>query len=364
MINTYGKTLSIDRKNILNTKIIDQSTAAELSDGQIELSIQSFALTANNVTYAITGDQIGYWKFFPLNHDQGIVPVWGFAVVSASKNTQIALGDRYYGFFPLAEKLIVEPDRITSIGFVDAAAHRKDLPAVYNHYSQVNDDEIAGLEPLQPLLMPLFATSWLIQDFLLDNEYFEAEQIIIGSVSSKTGYGLAKYLSENRPNCPKIVGLTSQGNAGFVESLNVCDHIVTYDKVEDEILLKKSVFVDMAGNTYVRRVLHFHLKDKMVYSCAVGMSHWDKFAPSGEMPGAKPQFFFAPSQIAKRHNDWGRGVVQTKINEAWARLAIESREWMNVVKSHGMESARDLFVEMANGKVSPKEGHFVSLSND
>ena len=51
-----------------------------------------------------------------------------------------------------------------------------------------------GDDHLRALLQPLLATSYLLFDWLMDNDCFGAEQIIIGSASSKTGLGLCKYL--------------------------------------------------------------------------------------------------------------------------------------------------------------------------
>ena len=51
-----------------------------LSDGEVLARIDRFALTANNVTYGVMGERIGYWKFFPVEAEEdGIIPVWGFA---------------------------------------------------------------------------------------------------------------------------------------------------------------------------------------------------------------------------------------------------------------------------------------------
>ena len=55
--------------------------APALQDGEILVSIDKFALTANNVTYAVFGDMIGYWRFYPTAGDYGIVPAWGYATV-------------------------------------------------------------------------------------------------------------------------------------------------------------------------------------------------------------------------------------------------------------------------------------------
>ena len=45
------------------------------------MTIEKFGLTANNVSYAITGDSIGYWGYFPADDNWGKVPTWGFAHV-------------------------------------------------------------------------------------------------------------------------------------------------------------------------------------------------------------------------------------------------------------------------------------------
>ena len=77
------------RKDNLNSKRVTESAAAPITEGQIRVSIEKFALTANNITYAVAGEQMGYWNFFPaINDDKGewgVMPVWGFAVVSESK---------------------------------------------------------------------------------------------------------------------------------------------------------------------------------------------------------------------------------------------------------------------------------------
>ena len=43
----------------------------QLAEGEILVAIDRFALTANNVSYALSGDMIGYWKFFPVAEPWG-----------------------------------------------------------------------------------------------------------------------------------------------------------------------------------------------------------------------------------------------------------------------------------------------------
>ncbi|MEZ5810536.1 MAG: DUF2855 family protein [Rhizobiaceae bacterium] len=355
--------VEVRRADIRKARLVASDPPA-IGEGEILLAIETYALTTNNVTYAATGGQLGYWKFFPADDaDWGIVPVWGFARVEQSNAPRIDTGERLYGFLPMASHAVLRPDRLREHGLTDAMPHRADLPAVYNDYQRVSRmaDHDAALEDLQCLLQPLLATSWLLYDFLADNDWFGAEQIIIGSASSKTGLGLAKFLAEAKPDAPHIAGLTSPANRAFVEGLKACDQVVTYDAVAADIAKIPSVYVDMAGNATVRRALHEHLGDEMKHSSAVGTSHWDKFAPTGDLPGAKPVFFFAPAQIAKRREEWGPGVVQQKIGEAWRRIARSSGDWLAVEAAAGLDGAVQTWSDLAAGRQRPDIGHVLRM---
>lgn len=343
-------------QQITDQVIVDRD-AQPISDGEARLAIRQFALTANNVTYAATGFDIGYWQFFPTGDpDRGIVPVWGFAEVVETRSDAAPLGARFYGFYPMAEELVIRPEATPSRTIRDASPHRAELPLVYNLYVPAAPAPTPQ-EPYQALLQPLIATSWLIADWLADNGYFGAEQVIVGSASSKTGLGLCAFLRDTPVRC---VGLTSQGNTGFVENLGFCDSVVDYDVI-DRIEPVPSVYVDMAGNAAVKRALHGHLGDTLKYSAAVGLSHWDRFAPPKDLAGPKPQFFFAPAQIAKRREDWGPGVVEKKIVAATKEIAADAARWLKLVEHQGMEAAMGPYADLAAGKADPSEGHVVSL---
>ena len=348
-----------DQGTITDTKL-DEVPSAALDDGEARLRLESFALTANNVTYAATGFVIGYWKFFPSGIEgQGIVPVWGTARVTESRSDTLEDGTRLYGFFPMAEELVIRPERDESGMIIDQSPHRAELPAVYNRYAELRGGDWRE-DGLRALLQPLLATSFVLTDWLEDNSFFGAEQIIIGSASSKTGLGLAKFLAELEPRNFSIIGLTSEGNRSFVEHLGDCDRVLSYDEIEN-LDRRPSVYVDMAGNAEVKLRLHTHLGDEMKHSAAVGTSHWDKFAKPQEMPGAKPQFFFAPSQIAKRREDWGPGVIERKITAAWKRVAADAETWMTLKRHAGLEAAQPVYDALARGKANPGEGHVIVL---
>lgn len=344
----------------INETQMDAVESAPLEDGQVRVKLESFALTANNISYAASGFAVGYWQFFPTGVEgQGLVPVWGVAAVTESRSADLAVGTRLYGFYPMAEELVMQP-KVSSRGAVtDVAPHRVELPAVYNKYAPVGASTPAQ-DHVRALLQPLLATSFLLSDWLADNDYFGAEQVIIGSASSKTGLGLCKYLAEPQRRSYRIVGLTSDRNREFVENLKACDTVLTYDEIE-KLHDVPSVYVDMAGNAQVKAALHTHLGGQLKHSAAVGISHWDQFNPKQEYSGIKPKFFFAPAQIAKRREEWGPGVIDRKVEEAFLRLATEASDWMDVKVHAGLSAVPEVYAALIDGSLSPQEGHVIQL---
>jgi hypothetical protein len=166
----------VARSNLREMRWTDDERAL-VADGAVRLAIDRFALTSNNITYAAFGDAMNYWSFFPTGDPAtGCIPVWGFATVSESRCEGVALGERFYGYWPIASSVVLEPTRVNDSGFIDGAAHRRELHAVYNQYLRCSADP--GYDPAregeQALLRPLFITSFLIDDFLADNAFFSA----------------------------------------------------------------------------------------------------------------------------------------------------------------------------------------------
>src|SRR5436305_14631946 len=112
-----------------------EAAAPELADGEALLAVDKFGLSSNNITYAKFGEAMSYWRFFPAEEGWGHMPVWGFAVVSESREEMLKEGTRVYGYLPPASELVVAPARVDERGFRDAAEHRAELPGAYNGYS-------------------------------------------------------------------------------------------------------------------------------------------------------------------------------------------------------------------------------------
>src|SRR3954468_24396884 len=128
-----SNTTLLVRKDRLGETRLVTADDAPLADGQIRVHVDAFALTSNNITYAAFGEAMSYWQFFPSGEaGWGIVPVWGFGQVLQSPHPGVAVGERLYGYWPMASHAVLQPDRLDASGFTDAAPHRAPLHAVYN----------------------------------------------------------------------------------------------------------------------------------------------------------------------------------------------------------------------------------------
>ena len=248
--------------------------AAALPDDALLIKIDRFALTANNITYAILGDQLKYWQLFPAPENFGSIPVWGFGEVIASRHPSVVIGERLFGYFPMATHLVIEAAQVSKRGLRDAAAHRQEVAPVYNAYARVSGDPaFAGRQgDYQALLRPLFMLSFLVDDFLAENEFYGARSVMLSSASSKTAFGLAHLLHTLRKPI-RVIGLTSADNSDFVRSLGCYDEVVTYDQVASLPPDQPVAFVDMAGNSALRAKLHRHFGEGMKYSGRIGLTH-------------------------------------------------------------------------------------------
>lgn len=333
----------------------------DLDPGQALLRVDRYALTANNVSYAVAGDALGYWKFFPAEPGWGRLPCFAFADVVHSTNPGVCEGERYFGYFPMSTHLLVTPDRAKRGSFIDATEHRRSLPPAYNRYTEVGADPFyqQRFEDAQMLMKPLFMTSFLIDDFLSEHAFFGARAAIVTSASSKTSIALASQLAHR--SLDAVVGLTSTRNLAFVQSLGLYDEIVTYDDIESLDPNRDSVVIDMAGNSEVTRRLHQHLRERLKHDCIVGTTHWESGGQSTDLPGAKPQFFFAPTQIKKRAADWGPAGLETRIGEAWTPFAESASSWMEVVRAYGREGVAQAYDTVVHGRTTPHEGFVLSL---
>lgn len=338
-------------------------TGDSLGADQALIRVTKFAFTANNITYAVAGDMLSYWNFFPAEDGWGRIPVWGIGVVVQSNQEGMSEGDRFFGYFPMSTYLTVQPIKVSKQGFVDGAAHRQSLPPTYNQYTRMTPE--AGFDPSEDdfnmLLRVLFMTSFVIDDFFDDNDFFGAKSVVISSASSKTSFGLAFLLSRRGAETCEVIGLTSPGNVDFVKGLGCYSKVVTYDDVASLDADAPTIFVDMAGNAKVLTAIHNHFGDQLKHSCMVGITHWQQSGRPAGLPGPAPQMFFAPTQIEKRAKDWGPGGLQQRFGKVWGEFTKSADGWINVVHGEGPEAVEKVYQETLAGKVQPDQAHVLSL---
>ena len=343
--------LLIDRKDLRNTQLSEATLPGELEDGEVLLAVESFALTANNITYGAMGDAFGYWKFFPAPEGFGRIPVWGFARVIASKADGVEEGLRLFGYLPMSSHFTMRlvPSRD---GFVDRAAHRAELPPTYNAYDPA---PVTPTDDYRSLLRPLLMTSFLLDDFLSEDAGVKA--LVLSSASSKTAMGLAWFA---RRRGLKVIGLSSPANAARLEALGLYDQILPYDQAGELKTGPGSVYVDFAGNRAVTEAVHKALGGDLSRSVIVGGTHWEapRAAPQ-PLPGPQPALFFAPDQIRKRAGEWGMGELNARFSKALADF-VAGAPWLKLIRHKGAEGLQTAYKDVLEGRVSPDEGHIIT----
>jgi len=351
------------RRDDLRRCRVVRPSPPEPRDGEVRVRVDRFAFTSNNVSYALAGDLLGYWRLFPAEAGWGRIPVWGFGDVEVSRHPELREGERLFGTWPMSTHALLRPGRVDPGRVVDASDHRADLPPVYNQYTRIARDPFyeARFEDVQALLWPLFMTAFLLDDMLADEGFFGARAVLLASASSKTAVALAFLLSEvRRPAC-EVVALTSARNADFVDRLGFYDRVIPYERATQLPEDLPVVLVDMAGNADLTGRLHRHFGEHLRHSCRVGATHWEAGGSDPGLPGPEPVFFFAPDRATKRMGDWGAEAFQERLAAAWRTFRASTQEWLHVTHALGPQAVERRVLEVLEGRARPDEGHILSL---
>lgn len=343
-----GWDLLVDRGDLRKTTLAPSDVEVPLAEGEALLEVESFALTANNVTYGAAGDQLGYWKFFPAPKGLGRIPVWGFARVVRSNAADAPVGLRLFGYWPMSSHTVARLQKRPA-GYVEVSAHRAELPPTYNAYQVA---EPAADDDWRSLLRPLLMTSFLLDDQLSD---LTLKTLVLSSASSKTAMGLA-WLARRRG--VKVIGLTSPAHRDLLKTTGLYDEVVTYDAIRGLKVEGPAAYVDFAGRSSVSRDVHETLGAALQASLIVGVTHWEARGGPPQTVGPTPAFFFAPDRIRQRMKDWGGAELDTRFQAALTAF-IAGNPWMKLKRHAGPQALQALYDQVVAGKVSPDEGHIV-----
>ncbi len=346
------RVFEIDRASIEQGTLLDVPIPS-VTTGHAVLRIDAFALTANNVTYALFGDMLKYWQFFPAEDaNRGRVPVWGFATVVASEHPDVTVDTRYFGYLPMAAYVDTEIATLTPGGFMEGSAHRRELAGAYNLYriADAAHGFPAATDTLTMVFQPLFMTAFLIAELLADTQ--PGLTALVSSASSKTALSFAA--ERKRRADGATIGLTSPSNVEFTQSLDVYDQVVAYPELSSVSVATPHVFIDIAGDQNVRNAVHEHSADALTLSLAVGAAHGE-LAHAPPEHGPRPEVFFAPGYYEACAKRLGKEKFNTDYSEAWQVFVKLSRDWLSTRTVDGLETLPELWRDLVGGKVAPTE---------
>ncbi|MDB5421413.1 MAG: hypothetical protein JWR59_1360 [Brevundimonas sp.] len=365
-MSKLNQRLMTSKADLGDTLLAPAGPGEGLAEGEVVLALDRFSLTTNNITYAAYGETIGYWKVFPTGRDDyGLMPVWGFADVAESRAEGIEVGARVFGFFPMADRLVVQAEKISRGGFADAALWRNAVPDIYNRYVLCAADAnyAVELENAEAIFRPLFITSYTAVDFLREHDFFGAKQVVVSSASSKTAYGAAWCMAEDDV---ALIALTGGRNRAFVEGIGAYGQVFGYDEVEETKTGVPTLYLDLAGDPELRRRVHAHFGADLTYDCLVGSTQGDAFPQEdAALAGPKPEFFFAATCLdAHRERGTLRAFYERFFGDQRAffeRVVDPTSPWIRIVEHQGLEAAAGVVRALADGKSDAAEGAVVRL---
>jgi hypothetical protein len=356
----------IRKDNYLTHRIVEIDLSQdELQENEVIVNVDKFGLSANNITYAVVGDMLGYWQFFPPHTNDevwGVLPVWGFANVTRSNNPEVKVGERIFGYFPPSTQLKLKPTHVSDLVWVDGSLHRQKLPQGYNLYRRVEAEPSyhPSQENERMLLFPLHITAFALYDFFASKSWFGAQQIVLISASSKTSTGMAYGIQKDQ-NAPYSIGLTSPNNVETVKGFDAYDAVISYDDLEHIDASKPTTIVDMSGNKAVIGRLHKHLGDNMTFCSNVGFTHWTEGGKNPDIIQERSEMFFAPTVIQQRIQDWGMDGFNQKSAEYLAHSYACSRNWLKMTDIDGITGMQSIFDDLCHGKLPAEKGLIVKL---
>ena len=341
--------LLVRHGDLATCKLVEGEPRREdLRDGEAQLLVERLALTTNNITYAVYGDRLGYWRLFPAPEGWGRIPAWGYARVIGSRMSELSEGARFSGLVPIGRHVTVRPVPQPR-GFMDVSPHRAELSPVYNLYRSVEGQG----DDADLIMRPLLGTAVVLDLALAERGLEEVETVILTSASSKTAYGLA-HLLRARP--VRTVALTSGSRRAWVEELGIYDEVHTYEELSALPGSGGAVLVDFAGDGTLVRAIHERLAGALARSILVGFTHSRQ--ESGEPPPAGPEleFFFAPDEIVRRGREFGQLYA-----DAWRDFAPVVARALRIERITDGAQLMRVYRDLLDGRADPAAGYIVSL---
>lgn len=315
--------------------------------GSALFRIERFALTANNVTYAVNGDVLGYWKAFPTTTPGwGRVPAWGVARVVDGDPGLVRPGRLFAGYQPMATHVVVRAEALPDGTLRATDPTRAEMYPLYRDLHPV-DDAIGDAEIA---VLPSVPTAAHLDDELRAQD---PAQVVFSSGSSRTAMTTALLL---RRSGVRVVGLTAPERVGAARRADVYDLVLPYDEITAVPASPGTAYVDVAGAPEITAAVHEHLGRALHRSVRVGGSH-TRYpaggAGSGTLPGPAVERF----NVGQRRVEVAERIGELRMS-AWERdvhgpLSAWAAEHLTVERVRGLEEARRAWRRVWQGELDP-----------
>jgi len=310
--------------------------------------VERLALTANTLTYAALGDQLGYWSLYPASAGWGRIPAWGHARVAASTCEAVSVGTLWFGLLPMAPSVVltVRPSRL---GLKVTSVHRAALNPVYNQYSAESDAVEVHLDQ-KVVFHPLFILSFVLYHYLQELEWMGADQLVVISASSKAALGFAHLVGDAIP----LIGVTSSRHLDWVATTQAYQRVDDYSGRFEAIDGSRCVLLDFSGNAELVSRITGVLGGRVARTLRIGFTHARQVGSvaAGDDPAAS-EVFFGPLHIEARVRQWGAPTFDALLAEAIGRFIAASNSWFHRRHLDGRDSLVEGLQQLRLGTIPP-----------
>lgn len=359
---TPTRVLEVLRENPTSrTRVVYQETP-EPMDGEIMFTVDRFGLAANNVSYALLGDELGHWRPFPgVDPAWGRVPAWGLMTVVAADPAVAEEGARYLGYVPMATHMLscAAP---ASRGLIDTSAERENMLPFYRDLFRVDDDADWSDDhaDAEVVMLPVHPAAALLDEYL---NRLPARSVVISSATSKTALATGRLL---RDRGVVVTGLTGASGVAAATAVGVYDDVLPYEQVVRMPRRRGTVYVDVAGLPEITEAVHSHLADHLVRSVAVGGSHLSEVnvvsASTGPAPRSGPpveRFSVGRRQVELAAEVGSEAVAQIE-QRARRILVAWAAEKLTIRALSGVDEAEKAWLELTSDRPAPLEALVIS----
>ena len=236
-----------------------------------------------------------------------------------------------------------------------------ELPAAYNRYLRADGNEMyeEENEDYEILLWPLYFTSFLIDDFLDDEDMFGA---MLGDALER----LEPHLLRARPPAAPAgrhrggrPDLTAECRVHRVaRRLRPCACLT---RRLDSLDAQAAVYVDMSGDAKVRERRPRPLRRRAQALAAVGITHREDLGGGSRARRPEPRLLLRSRLASRSAPRTGGARASTSV---WptpgAQYVDWARGWLRVEHGSGPEDIERIYREMLDGKSDPAVGHVLS----